>query len=257
MINRKKPTIYVGYDARDHQAYEVLVHSIEQYCDKFPIVPLIEPALRRAGLYRRTLFVDEANPRQKIDYFDRKPFSTDFTFTRFLVPALNQYSGLALFMDADMFVRADIEQIFDQYGSRSEYAVSCVKHKYSPSAGKKMDGVAQTQYHRKNWSSFMLFNCDHEKNKHLTVDDVNLKSGGWLHRLSWLDDDEVGSIHEEWNWLDGHSPVNVEAKNVHFTTGGPWFDNWKPRRKIDEEYAFEWKLFQDKIYTDKLMETLG
>ena len=108
----KKPTIYIGYDPRDHQAYEVLLCSIRKYCDKFPIVPLIEPALRRAGLFRRTLFVDEHNPRQRIDYFDRKPFSTDFTFTRFLVPALNQYSGLALFMDADMFVRADIEQIY-------------------------------------------------------------------------------------------------------------------------------------------------
>ena len=253
----KKPTIYIGYDPRDHQAYEVLLYSIRKYCDKFPIVPLIEPALRRAGLFRRTLFVDEHNPRQRIDYFDRKPFSTDFTFTRFLVPALNQYSGLALFMDADMFVRADIEQIFDQYGSRKEYAVSCVKHKYTPDVGKKMDGVVQTQYHRKNWSSFMLFNCDHERTKMLTVDDVNLMSGGWLHRLSWLEDDEVGDIHEEWNWLDGHSPANIEAKNVHFTTGGPWFDKWEAKRKIDEEYAFEWKLFQDKIYTEKLMESLG
>ena len=103
----------------------------------------------------------------------------------------------------------------------------------------------------------MLFNCDHERTKMLTVDDVNLMSGNWLHRLSWLEDDEIGDIHEEWNWLDGHSPANIEAKNVHFTTGGPWFDKWEAKRKIDEEYAFEWKLFQDKIYTEKLMESLG
>ena len=65
-------------------------------------------------------------------------------------------------MDADMFVRADIEQIFDQYGSRKEYAVSCVKHKYTPDIGKKMDGVVQT-YIERTGLNFMLFNCDHER----------------------------------------------------------------------------------------------
>jgi hypothetical protein len=157
----RRPVIYVGYDERDHRAYEVLEHSIRKYNNTYDIIPLLAPELRRIGLYRRASRVFEHNPHQRYDVFDNKPFSTDFTFTRFLVPALNQYQGLALFMDADMLVRADIEGIFGVYGNRTQFAVQCVKHKYEPPEGEKMDGVAQTRYRRKNWSSFMLFNCSH------------------------------------------------------------------------------------------------
>ncbi len=188
---KRRPVIYVGYDERDHRAYEVLEHSIRKYNKTYDIIPLLEPELRRIGLYRRASRVFEHDPKQRYDVFDNKPFSTDFTFTRFLVPALNQYQGLALFMDADMFVRGDIEGIFGVYGKRTEFAVQCVKHKYEPPEGAKMDGVAQTRYRRKNWSSFMLFNCSHPSNKKLTVDAVNLQSGSWLHSFGWLDDERL------------------------------------------------------------------
>ena len=45
-------------------------------------------------------------------------------------------------------------------------------------------------------------------------------------------DDEIGELEEEWNWLDGHSDININPKNVHFTTGGPWFENWKPQPRF-------------------------
>ena len=86
-----------------------------------------------------------------------------------------------------------------------------------------------------------MYNCSHPSNLALTVDAVNLQSGSWLHSFGWLLDDEIGSIHQEWNWLDGHSDPNTEAKNVHFTTGGPWFPEWKASRPIDEAYAEEWE----------------
>ena len=253
---KRRPVIYVGYDERDHRAYEVLEHSIRKYNKTYDIIPLLEPELRRIGLYRRASRVFEHDPKQRFDVFDNKPFSTDFTFTRFLVPALNQYQGLALFMDADMFVRGDIEGIFGVYGKRTEFAVQCVKHKYEPPEGAKMDGVAQTRYRRKNWSSFMLFNCSHPSNKKLTVDAVNLQSGSWLHSFGWLDDDEIGDIHEEWNWLDGHSSEHVEAKNAHFTTGGPWFKGWQPKRPIDEAYAEEWQATEKEITTQLILENM-
>ena len=149
-VMKRRPVIYIGYDVRDHRAYEVLEHSIRKYNTKYDIIPLLEPELRRIGLYRRASRVFEHEPKQRYDVFDNRPFSTDFTFTRFLVPALNQYQGIALFMDADMFVRGDIEGIFSVYGKRTDFAVQCVKHKYEPPEGAKMDGVAQTRYHRKN-----------------------------------------------------------------------------------------------------------
>jgi hypothetical protein len=102
----------------------------------------------------------------------------------------------------------------------------------------------------------MLFNCSHPSNLQLTVDAVNLQSGSWLHSFGWLMDDEIGSIHQEWNWLDGHSDPNIEAKNAHFTTGGPWFPNWKPDRPIDEAYAEEWKKTEQEIETQLILESL-
>lgn len=256
MFNVRTPTIYVGYDVRDHRAYEVLHESIRNYTDKYPIVPLIEPVLRKIGLFRRTHNTFKHNPLQKYDAFDGKPYSTDFTFTRFLVPSLNLHSGLALFMDADMLMRSDPTEIFETYGRQKQYAVQVVKHKYNPESGVKLDGVEQTRYHRKNWSSFILFNCDHEKNRQLTVDDVNLKSGSWLHSFGWLEDDEIGSINEEWNWLDGHSDPFIEPKNVHFTTGGPWFDKWKPSRLVDEAFSEEWVKAEELITTKRVMESM-
>ena len=105
-----------------------------------------------------------------------------------------------------------------------------------------MDGKEQHIYPRKNWSSLIMFNCGHELNQKLTPQEVNTKSGRWLHTFQWLPEKEadIGSIPEEWNWLDNHSSSDLNAKNVHFTTGGPWFKNWGSKRDIDNKYAIEW-----------------
>ena len=104
--------------------------------------------------------------------------------------------------------------------------------------------------------TLQVFDCSHPSNLKLTVDDVNLKSGGWLHSFGWLDDDEVGSIHPEWNWLDGQSDPQLEAKNVHFTTGGPWFSKWKPSRPIEEAYVEEWEKAEQEITTQLILENM-
>lgn len=237
----KSATIYIGYDPSEEIYCDVLKKSIEANTkDKYNIVPIVQEGVRRSGLYWRS---PEFTAEGQVDSFDRKPFSTEFSFTRFLVPMLNQYSGLALFMDCDMFVRSDITEIFDTLGANHNLAVSCVQHDYTPSDITKMGGKTQTVYLRKNWSSFVLWNCDHIRVKELTTGDVNTKSGQWLHAFHWLESELIGSIKQEWNWLDGHSPEKIEPKNVHFTTGGPIYKDWKPKRDIDKVYAEEWKNF--------------
>ena len=62
---------------------------------------------------------------------------------------------------------------------------------------------------------------------------------------------EVMSLLKEWNWLDGHSPDHIIPKNVHFTTGGPWFDLWKPERDIDKTYSKEWEDLKDKVVIEE------
>ena len=100
-----------------------------------------------------------------------------------------------------------------------------------------MDGVPQTTYPRKNWSSLMLFNCDHPATRSLTPDVVNRQSGAYLHRMQWAADEEIGMLPVEWNWLEGWNkkPEQGTPKAVHFTRGGPWFVNYR-----DCDYAELW-----------------
>lgn len=249
-------TIYIGYDPREQAAVDVLIYTIRTLASRpLNIVTLNATQLRRVGLYRRAPHINSTcwgKPRldHMIDLFDERPFSTEFSFTRFLVPHLNLYEGYALFMDCDMYFREDPCRVFDYCAEDNKHALWCVKHKYEPAPEEstKMYGCPQTRYSRKNWSSFMVFNCGHPAHQNLTVDDVSTKPGRWLHNLMWLDDDMIGDLDEKWNWLDGHSAETVIPANVHFTTGGPWFskevdlgyDTWVPRRTIDKVYVEEW-----------------
>ena len=232
-------TVYIGYDPREHAAYEVLKFSIEiRAKNPVRIVPLKKDALIKNGMFRRK---SNSIGNQQYDEIDGSPFSTDFSFTRFLVPHLSMYTGLSLYMDCDMYCFGDITELFDMCRD-AYYPVWAVHHKYNVEKGVKMDGKAQEPYKRKNWSSLMMFNCEHHYNEKLTIDEINTKPGRWLHTFQWLPDKEadIGTIPEEWNWLDGHSPEDLEAKNVHFTTGGPWFKNWGGKRNQDNKYAVEW-----------------
>ncbi len=232
-------TVYIGYDPKEDTACEVLKFTIERISGKnIRVIPLRKDILEHIGIYTRKSQIIHGQP---YDVIDGKPFSTEFSFSRFLVPALNMYEGKALFMDSDMYLRADINELFDLC-DMDYYPVYCVHHKYEPENKIKMDGKEQHTYPRKNWSSLMMFNCGHIENKKLTPNIVNTQTGRWLHGFGWLPDKEadIGRIPEEWNWLDGHSPVELEAKNVHFTTGGPWFNAWKPRGDIEGKYAVEW-----------------
>ena len=232
-------TVYIGYDPKEDTAYEVLKFTIERISGKnIRVVPLRKDLLELTGMYRRK---SELIHGQPYDVIDGRPFSTEFSFSRFLVPALNLYEGKALFMDSDMYLRADVNELFEMC-DMDYYPVWCVHHDYNPKNKTKMDGKEQHQYNRKNWSSLMMFNCGHQENKKLTPEAVNTQSGRWLHGFGWLPDKEadIGRIPEEWNWLDSHSPEDMDAKNVHFTTGGPWFKDWRPRGAIEGKYAVEW-----------------
>jgi hypothetical protein len=104
-------------------------------------------------------------------------------------------------------------------------AVMCVKHKQEQGSSIKMDGQLQQFYARKNWSSVMLFNCDHPANRRLSLVDVQERRGLYLHSFGWLHDSEIGELPQEWNWLVGDTPVVTtspfEVKLLHFTLGTP------------------------------------
>ena len=224
--------IWVGHDGREPEATTVCEMSLRKH-SKAPlfIQRLHEPALRHIGMYRREWTVTDG---VKYDQRDRRPFSTAFAFSRFLVPSLMQHAGWALFVDADFLFRADVGQLFAQ--ADPKYAAMVVKHEPLPQAGRKMDGQIQQPYFRKNWSSCILFNCAHTSNQRLGPFQVNGMAGQWLHAFSWLEDAEIGALDPLWNHLVGVQPYVRDVKAAHFTLGIPTM----PGHERDA-FAEEWR----------------
>lgn len=224
--------IYCGYDSREADAYKVCEASIQRFSHHC-ITPLKEIGLRVSGLYDRPYTVTGS---QRYDTRDTKPFSTEFSFTRFLVPALNQYEGWALFCDCDFLFRADPKELLPLCDDK--FAIMCVKHDYRPTETIKMDNQVQQAYPRKNWSSLVLWNCGHEMNRKMTPKAVNFMPGSFLHAFKWLKDEHIGSIPEKWNWLEGHSHLGIDPKAVHFTRGVPSMPGYE-----NVPYADEWRSY--------------
>ena len=83
------------------------------------------------------------------------------------------------------------------------------------------------------------------------MDLVNAETGSFLHQFKWLKDNEIGSLDERWNWLEGWTS-NHNKKTpfaVHFTRGGPWFEEWQ-----DVEYANEWITERDEYLKKNLLK---
>lgn len=212
-LNENPINIYVGWDSREPIAADVLSHSILKYTSvPVNIVYLKQDKLRSEGLYWR-----ETDPLA----------STEFTFTRFLVPYLNNYEGHAIFVDCDFLCLTDLAELIEQADSKK--AVQVVQHDYTPAKGVKMDGRQQLPYPRKNWSSMILWNCAHKDNKKVDLDFVNTATGQELHRFTWLNDKDIGNLSPEWNWLVGWYREQRDGypKWLHYTEGGPWFDDYR------------------------------
>ncbi len=207
--------IFIGYDSKVKIAYHVLAESIL----KNSSTPVTISPINLSNL--KNIYTRKQDPLA----------STEFSFSRFLVPHLMNYNGWAIFMDSDMLMLSDITELWNL--RNEDYAIQVCKHDYTPSSKNKFLGNNQTIYAKKNWSSLMLIDCS--KCKTLTPEYVNTKSGLELHQFKWLDENLIGNIPLEWNWLVGEYPYKKDVHNVHFTEGGPYFKDYK-----NTEYANEW-----------------
>ena len=211
--------VFIGYDSKEPIAFAVLAHSIiSRVTCPVTITPIARQGL--GGWYWR-----ERGPTE----------STEFSLTRFLVPALSEFRGYSLFLDCDMLCRVDLGLVMQEVNRQPDKAVWVCKHDYAPRSGAKFLGQTQTAYPRKNWSSFVLWN--NARCARLTPSYVNRASGLDLHRFTWLgsEEEDIGGLPLEWNWLVGEYPPNPNAKILHFTRGGPWFDETK-----DCDHAADW-----------------
>ena len=208
--------IFIGYDNKERVAFNVLSHSIIQNSTKpVAITPIALNNLKDD-------FVRERNNLS----------STEFSFSRFIIPHLMNYQGWALFMDCDMLMFEDVSELWRMRDDSK--AIQVCKHDYVPKTDTKFLGQVQTKYPKKNWSSFMLMNC--KKCTTLTPDYVNKASGLELHQFKWLESEElIGELPLEWNWLVGEYEYKEDVKNIHYTEGGPWFEDYR-----ECDYSKDW-----------------
>jgi hypothetical protein len=218
MNNYKSPfRIFIGFDTSEVVAYHVCCQSIiSRSSVPVSFTPLSLNLIKR--IYNRA-----RDPLQ----------STDFSFSRFLVPYLSGYEGWSLFMDGDMLVRSDIAELITLCDDA--YSVMACKHEYIPKSSVKFLNNTQTRYVKKNWSSMILFN--NSQCRKLTPEYVNTATGLELHQFKWLDDEkEIGNLPLTWNWLVGEYPYDDGVKLAHFTLGGPYFDEF-----AHTDFSDEWR----------------
>ena len=215
--------VFVGYDPREAIAYHTCVNSIIRHASQ--PVAIIPIALNLFQDYKET-HTDGSN---------------HFIYTRFLVPHLMGFKGWAIFIDGDMIIRGDIVELWNL--REIDKDVMVVKHDYQTCMPVKYLGAKNEDYPRKNWSSVILWNCNSFPNRQLTPEFVQTSSGSFLHRFSWLDDDRIGDLPPEWNWLPDEYGPNLNAKLLHYTLGTPCFQEF-----ADTPQGNEWH--RERILTE-------
>ena len=216
--------IVVGFDQKEAVAFHTFTQSvIEKSSLPVTFTPLAVQTLK--------------------DYKEKHTDGSNaFIYSRFLTPYLNNFKGWAIFADGDMICQADIKELWDLRDESK--ALFVVKHDYKTKASQKYLGNINENYPRKNWSSLILWNCGHPKHKILTPDFVANQTGQFLHRFSWLDNDDIGDLSKEWNWLAIEYPINHSAKIIHYTLGTPCFKEYKNTDMADIWYKTQKKILQ-------------
>ena len=209
--------VFVGYDPREAIAYHTCVNSI------------IRTASAPVAIIPLALNLFEDYTEKHTDG------SNHFIYSRFLVPHLMSFEGHAIFIDGDMIVRDDIVKLWEL---RSPYHdVQVVKHDYKTRMPVKYLGAKNEDYPRKNWSSVILWNCGSHPNRRLTTEFIEKATGAQLHRFSWIDDDRIGELPPEWNWLPDEFGANEDAKLLHWTLGTPCFKDYANSPMAKEWHA--------------------
>jgi lipopolysaccharide biosynthesis glycosyltransferase len=224
-----RPQVWVGWDSREAEAYDVCKYSIKKHCPQAIVEPIVQSDLRRKGVYTREPDLGSA---------------TEFSLTRFLTPYLMDYSDWAIFCDCDFLWTCDVKEIFELADPR--YAVQVVKHMHDPFwESTKMDAQKQMKYERKNWSSLILWNCGHEKNRNLTKEVINTVSPAFLHRFWHLRDEDIGELPLTYNFLSMYYnklPDDQIPKVIHYTSGMPFMSGYE-----NCDYADIWYKYRDEM----------
>lgn len=220
--------IYYGFDPREEVGSHVFVSSV-LHRSSWPVSMVPLHADLFTSFYPATL----------------RDGSNAFTYTRFLIPFLQDYKGWTIFADgADMVCQADIAEL---WALRDEYKdVMVVGHDYQTKHPRKYVGTSMEadnrDYPRKNWSSLMLINCHSAAWRRMTPEVVTKWSGEDLHQFRFIDESRIGFLPKEWNWLADEYGPNPQAKLLHWTAGIPAFPRYSSAPHADDWAAAACKI---------------
>ena len=220
--------IFVGYDARE----EIGLHVFNSSVLENTTCPVSITFLHKDMIQGLTDGVFQNG-------------SNHFTTLRFLVPWLMDYKGVALFCDgSDMVATGDLCELIKLADPR--YAVQVVKHNYKTKFPRKYRGTTMecdnADYHRKQWASVMLMNCSHSSWRGVGPHFVQNTPVLEMLQLRFLDDNAIGDLPMEWNWLADEMGSNTKAKILHYTAGIPAFDAHK-----NAPMSYTWRYYRNQV----------
>lgn len=183
--------LFVGYDEREALAYHVFCQSVIDTCSVPVSFTPVTDKISRDG-------------------------SNSFTYSRFLIPWLCDFKGFAIFADSDMLITEDLASL-----KMPKAACAVVQHENYKAKKIKYVGTnmecPNISYPRKNWSSFIVWNCGHPDNSGLNPEFISGNTGQFLHRFGWC---ETEALDPRWNRLVGEQDFE-DVFNYHFTLGIP------------------------------------
>jgi hypothetical protein len=193
--------LFCGFDAREAIGWQVFASSVLRHTRNIVQMTPLSSAGVREG-------------------------SNAFTNSRFLVPYLCGYKGMAIFADAsDMLLLHDLSELAYHFDPR--FALQVVQHSYKTRHPIKYMGTdmqcPNRDYPRKNWASLFIANCAHPAWQAMTPAALRdmLTAGANPLTLSWLADDLIGTLPAAWNVLADEGQDTAGAKLLHWTAGIP------------------------------------
>ena len=165
-----QPTFFIGYDSKEDIAYRVCKQSLLKQTS----IPIKVLSLKLYELIAKKFYNRTIDPLA----------STEFTYSRFLVPSLMSYKGWAVFCDCDFIFLDDVAKLFE--GLNQEKAVYCVKHDYTPKKNTRWMDNNKPFIQKKIGLVSLFLIVPTLVIENLDVKTVNSESGSYLHQFKWL-----------------------------------------------------------------------
>ena len=241
-------TYFIGYDAREHEAAAVCAYSIRKQEKKRSKIYMLEHrTLRRLGLFYRDWTI-EANG-QLVDNIDGRPFSTEFSHSRFLAFKLAQWlpdCDAAMFVDCDWLFLDDPAKLLDAQ-RKSGFQISCMKRQQELTASVKMDGMKQEDYNRKLWSALFTFTPSNALGCTYRPDVINTIPGRDLHNFMGMANELIGDLDRNFHYIPSFDQKPDNPKGIHYSEWSPWINPEK-----EKEYPSEFKLWWE--HRDEMLQ---